>query len=230
MIKADMAYFRKVTTNGKSVQKTSASDAAGRRLRNSVIMGRKTYESIPEKFRPLAGRTNVIVTRGERRALAEAIVDGLRAGPHKQLTEGIDFTISENDEDGTIKVEASKVEEKLPEVVLTGSVSSAADVDSEEICCIGGAEIYNLFLKDKSLRPRLRILQTEIQKLRDEEEFECDTFWSETLEESEGWLEADTKEVVAWTGVEVPQDGEQWAVDEKVGVRIRVRGWQRKGA
>lgn len=28
-----------------------------------VFMGRKTYESIPEKFRPLAGRTNIILSR-----------------------------------------------------------------------------------------------------------------------------------------------------------------------
>jgi dihydrofolate reductase len=28
-----------------------------------IVMGRKTWESIPEKFRPLAGRTNVVVTR-----------------------------------------------------------------------------------------------------------------------------------------------------------------------
>lgn len=28
-----------------------------------VLMGRKTWESIPEKFRPLPGRTNVVVTR-----------------------------------------------------------------------------------------------------------------------------------------------------------------------
>jgi len=28
-----------------------------------VIMGRKTWESIPEKFRPLPGRTNFVITR-----------------------------------------------------------------------------------------------------------------------------------------------------------------------
>ncbi|WP_423182088.1 dihydrofolate reductase [Arthrobacter sp. NyZ413] len=30
-----------------------------------VIMGRKTWESFPEKFRPLPGRTNIVVTRQE---------------------------------------------------------------------------------------------------------------------------------------------------------------------
>ncbi len=28
-----------------------------------VIMGRKTWEAIPEKFRPLPGRTNIVITR-----------------------------------------------------------------------------------------------------------------------------------------------------------------------
>src|SRR5690606_5688943 len=30
------------------------------------IMGRKNYESIPEKFRPLPNRTNIVVTRQEK--------------------------------------------------------------------------------------------------------------------------------------------------------------------
>lgn len=41
----DMAHFRRVT--------------AGR----TVIMGRRTWDSLPEKFRPLPGRRNVVVTR-----------------------------------------------------------------------------------------------------------------------------------------------------------------------
>ncbi|MEK7114316.1 MAG: dihydrofolate reductase [Patescibacteria group bacterium] len=39
-----------------------------------VIMGRKTWESLPERFRPLPGRTNIVVTRQ-----AEYVVPGAMA-------------------------------------------------------------------------------------------------------------------------------------------------------
>ncbi|KAL3425006.1 dihydrofolate reductase [Phlyctema vagabunda] len=48
-----MAYFAKVT---KEKPNENSGD-------NAVIMGRKTWESIPEKFRPLKGRTNVAISR-----------------------------------------------------------------------------------------------------------------------------------------------------------------------
>ena len=47
-----MAHFKRVTSTPPCPGKT-----------NAVIMGRKTWESIPSKFRPLDGRTNVILTR-----------------------------------------------------------------------------------------------------------------------------------------------------------------------
>ena len=34
-------------------------------LGHPVIMGRKHFESIPEKFRPLKNRTNIIITRNK---------------------------------------------------------------------------------------------------------------------------------------------------------------------
>jgi dihydrofolate reductase len=42
---ADMAFFKSTTTN------------------HWVIMGRKSYESLPPKFRPLPNRVNVVITR-----------------------------------------------------------------------------------------------------------------------------------------------------------------------
>ncbi|KAH8770381.1 dihydrofolate reductase-like domain-containing protein [Hyaloscypha sp. PMI_1271] len=50
-LKKEMAYFARVTKR------------ASPGSRNAVIMGRKTWESIPPKFRPLRDRTNVVITR-----------------------------------------------------------------------------------------------------------------------------------------------------------------------
>ncbi len=44
-IPADLARFRERTTG------------------HAVVMGRKTWDSLPERFRPLPGRRNVVVTR-----------------------------------------------------------------------------------------------------------------------------------------------------------------------
>ena len=45
---ADMARFKEITQGEGG---------------NAVIMGRKTWDSIPEKFQPLPGRLNVVLTR-----------------------------------------------------------------------------------------------------------------------------------------------------------------------
>jgi dihydrofolate reductase len=46
-----MKYFKQLT-----------SQTSGPKMRNAVIMGRKTFLSIPEKFRPLKGRLNIVLT------------------------------------------------------------------------------------------------------------------------------------------------------------------------
>jgi len=51
-IKADMLYFKDITTATQNENK-----------QNAVIMGRKTWESIPEKFRPLPKRKNIVLSR-----------------------------------------------------------------------------------------------------------------------------------------------------------------------
>lgn len=52
-LKADLRFLR---------EKTSTA-AAGKQ--NAVIMGRKTWESVPARFRPLPGRLNVVISRQE---------------------------------------------------------------------------------------------------------------------------------------------------------------------
>lgn len=51
LIKTDMNRFTKITTETENEMK-----------RNSVIMGRKTWESLPRKFRPLPNRENIVVS------------------------------------------------------------------------------------------------------------------------------------------------------------------------
>lgn len=54
--KEDMAHFKQLT------------------LGKTVLMGRKTWESIPEKFRPLPGRTNAIISRQQAYVLPEGVL------------------------------------------------------------------------------------------------------------------------------------------------------------
>jgi dihydrofolate reductase len=52
----DMAWFKRHTTGA------------------TVIMGRKTWESLPEKFRPLPGRQNIVVTSDSEYDLPEGVL------------------------------------------------------------------------------------------------------------------------------------------------------------
>eukprot|EP01134_Creolimax_fragrantissima_P004432 CFRG4432T1 len=49
-LRGDMAFFKKTTTNAVEGK------------RNAVIMGRKTWDSIPTKFKPLVDRLNIVVS------------------------------------------------------------------------------------------------------------------------------------------------------------------------
>ena len=51
-LSADMQYFKRITSQVVDANK-----------QNAVIMGRKTWESIPPKFRPLPNRLNCILSR-----------------------------------------------------------------------------------------------------------------------------------------------------------------------
>ncbi len=62
-IPADLAHFARTTTSTRN-------DGA----ENAVIMGRLTCESIPEKFWPLKGRRNAVITRNREWSKAPADV------------------------------------------------------------------------------------------------------------------------------------------------------------
>lgn len=51
-LRGDLAHFRRITSETRT---------PGRR--NAVIMGRKTWESVPMRVRPLPGRLNIVMSR-----------------------------------------------------------------------------------------------------------------------------------------------------------------------
>jgi dihydrofolate reductase/thymidylate synthase len=60
-----MKYFKELTSRTADPGK-----------QNAVIMGRKTWESIPAKFRPLPGRINVVLSKGVAAADENASASG----------------------------------------------------------------------------------------------------------------------------------------------------------
>jgi dihydrofolate reductase len=70
---ADMKFFKEKTTG------------------HCIITGRKNYESIPEKFRPLPNRTNIVITRNkDYKAPGAVVVNSLEAAIEKAKETGDD--------------------------------------------------------------------------------------------------------------------------------------------
>ncbi|WP_236630246.1 dihydrofolate reductase [Corynebacterium atypicum] len=110
-IPEDMAHFKEVTMSAP------------------VVMGRKTWESLPERFRPLPGRRNVVVSsrRPGEWSLGAEVIGGLRAFTRKgpgQAPEG-----------PTRRVDARVTP-------LSAANTDAADPAHASTWVIGGARLY----------------------------------------------------------------------------------------
>ena len=62
-IPGDLKYFKNLTTKTKLLDK-----------KNVVIMGRKTWESLPQNFRPLVSRINIVLTRNKKFLLPVGVI------------------------------------------------------------------------------------------------------------------------------------------------------------
>ncbi|KAN0059822.1 hypothetical protein ACQY0O_008396 [Thecaphora frezii] len=149
-LKGEMAYFRKATT-------ALSSERQERGYKNAVIMGRKTWASIPPKFRPLKDRVNIVISRSQTAAEL-----GISSDQDTWLFPSLD--------DATHYIRTR----------MDASSSSAA-ADIERIFVIGGAQLYADCIRDASSglqRPYLvdRLLITRILH---PEYPDCDAFFPE---------------------------------------------------
>lgn len=149
-LRKEMAYFKRVTTR--------TSDPS---LRNAVIMGRKTWDSIPSKFRPLSSRLNIILSR----SFDNEVID----------------------------------ENLLHAKSVQDSLQLIKDKNIERVYVIGGAEIYNEFIKSGLVD---NVLLTEIEHT-EKEELDMDTFLKFDVNQ---WTKQSKSELIEFTGEEAIDD------------------------
>lgn len=234
-IKSDMSFFARITTR-PSLQAPNTM--------NAVIMGRKTYDSLPDRFRPLPKRLNVIITRDESGLVRERAVAEWRAA---RVRERIKESEQERKNESASCPDESEVhrsvEKEEPAIIVSNSIESALIMLRERrhnigtAMVIGGSEIYasSLKLDPNSAAPGhgMRIVLTDVRRpVTDTEKadpasstngFECDTFFPvDNLDADPQWTKVSTSQLSDWVGEEVP-DGWLWDGD----VAIRFLGYQR---
>ncbi|GAA5848476.1 hypothetical protein JCM9279_006577 [Rhodotorula babjevae] len=191
----EMAYFARITKG----------DQPGR---NAVIMGRKSWEGIPSRFRPLPERENVVVSRQEGFDLGGA--------PRTHLASSLSSAVS-----------------LLRDLPPTSFADSAAPLD--RVFLIGGAQLYNSVLEEAASAPSSssspylvdRVLLTRLST----EYPDCDTylhdFASDTTPDGDKqmWRRASHDELRAWAGWDVPE-GAQREQDKLVKGEDKVVGYE----
>lgn len=91
-----------------------------------VIMGRKNYDSIPEKYRPLSGRTNVIVTRKKDFEASDCLVVN-------SIEEGIEAAKCQGDDEvfviGGGQIYKQALEDDLIDVLYLTHINESFEAD-----------------------------------------------------------------------------------------------------
>lgn len=155
-LKKEMGYFARVTK--RVVSGTAAiSPPATSTTRNAVIMGRKTWESIPPRFRPLKDRVNVVVSRNP------AKIPGIPPPPPAPTASSTAAAGEQADDDpATTPIAASSLPEALEKLGLLQKRGVLG-----RVFVIGGAQLYEAALRLEEAR---YVLLTRVWR-----EYDCDT-------------------------------------------------------
>lgn len=146
----DLSHFRKITTQVESDPYFE--------FINMVVMGRKTWESIPDKFKPLPKRLNVILTKDEPHKISHYGHDLVRViSNFEQIFEESIVNINVN-----INVNMNGINENKDS-------NDTRPLKINQIFIIGGASIYQQAITSPYCR---FVYITEIYK-----DFKCDTFF-----------------------------------------------------
>ncbi|PTB81110.1 hypothetical protein M440DRAFT_1008088 [Trichoderma longibrachiatum ATCC 18648] len=181
-LKREMQYFARVTT------RVPASSQAPQ---NAVIMGRKTWNSIPPKFRPLKNRLNIVISRSA--AAAAKAPSSSPSSPPSASSE----------------VRVPSVEAALQYAHETVGAGTGA-----RVFVMGGAQIYEAALRHPAAK---RVLLTRIDAEFDCDVFFPLDLRAEGGEaEAKGWRRRSREELQRWTGEEeagIKYEFEMWERD-----------------
>ena len=224
-IQAEMAYFARVTSRPE--------DSTPANAINALIMGRKTWDSIPTHLRPLRNRVNVVVSRSPH---------ALDLSPsYHNSTDTISTDLSQADSPPTIAVSslrsalATLIERYGPNSPTTDELGKKLRLS--RVFVIGGAEIYSAALQMEMCN---RILLTKISG-----EWECDVHFPLKLGDvgsqdelpsnssgiqrgqntGSGWIKRSKAELDRWAAESVPC-GEQSSSTKSISWHVEM--WERE--
>ncbi|KAJ5933689.1 Dihydrofolate reductase [Penicillium verhagenii] len=219
-IKADMSFFARVTSRAPRPGTT-----------NAIIMGRKTYDSVPKSLRPLAKRISVVITRDTTGSVREGILQELEARKAKMAAKAAEVAAAAGSS-ATATATPPAEGEPITDAIVTPSLDAAlSELESVygaegrlgKIFVIGGAEIYGAALRMQfgALRRPVRVVMTNVVRKpdgKDEVPFECDTFWPlDSMDQRNGWRSASPEELTEWVGEEVTGE---WKREGEVEVQM----------
>ncbi|KAL7809938.1 dihydrofolate reductase-like domain-containing protein [Trichoderma gracile] len=188
-LKREMQYFARVTT------RVPASSQAPQ---NAVIMGRKTWDSIPPKFRPLKNRLNIVITRS---ATPSHPPPSSPSSPSSQASAEI----------------------RVPSVEAALQYAHEASAGTgARVFVMGGAQIYEAALRHPAAK---RVLLTRIDAEFDCDVFFPLDLRADGSGEAaaKGWRKRSREELERWTGEEVEEGGQ-----EEAGIKYEFEMWERE--
>ena len=156
-IPEDMAHFKHITTSKEANQFSI------------VVMGRKTWESIPNSYRPLENRFNIILSNDEKYRV-EQNTNHKCGTINKNNNTGVYFTTWDN----FINTDYLQVEDNFNKLYCNNEPHI---INKFNYYIIGGEQIYK---KALSTKLNIKIHATEIYPIN-KKEIECDTFFPDVL-------------------------------------------------
>ena len=155
-----MTHFKHITTPKENDTTTFS----------IVVMGRKTWDSIPDKFKPLSNRYNVILSNDETYRLEQNTIYNcgklLKTEENISKRTGVFFTTWDN----FMNTDYIKIESEL-------NNDNVNYINRFNYYVIGGAQIYKKALETNL---NITIYTTEIYPI-DKKEIECDQFFPNIL-------------------------------------------------